>query len=125
MSNIRYNEEQEAYELPYKLWENSIIVRFYTDSEENILDNLSEIAVKLETINGSKKRLARMIADEGIYEGAGETLAKELVMNSIYVDIDEGEIVVCFVVSSSDGYMKPQNVELYGSDLEITGEASY
>lgn len=125
MSNIRYNEEQEAYELPYKLWEKSIIVRFYTDSEESILDNLSEIAVKLETINGSKKRLARMIADEGIYEGAGETLAKELVMDSIYVDIDEGEIVVCFVVSSSDGYMKPQNVELYGSDLEITGEASY
>lgn len=125
MSNIRYNEEQEAYELPYKMWNESITVRFYTDSEETIIDNLSEIAVKLETINGSKKRLARMIADEGMYEGAGETLAKVLVMDSIYVDIDDTEIVVCFVVSSEDGYMKPLNVELYGSDLEITGEADY
>lgn len=125
MSNIKYNEEQEAYELPYKMWDKSIIVRFYTDAEETIIDNLSEIAVKLETINGSKKRLARMIADEGLYEGAGETLAKELIMDSVYVDIDDGEIVVCFVVSSGDGYMMPLNVELYGSDLEITGEANY
>ncbi|MBP3379334.1 MAG: hypothetical protein J6K77_00515 [Ruminococcus sp.] len=125
MSNIKYNEEQEAYELPYKMWDKSIIVRFYTDAEETIIDNLSEIAVKLETINGSKKRLARMIADEGLYEGAGETLAKELIMDSIYVDIDDGEIVVCFVVSSEDGYMMPLNVELYGSDLEITGETNY
>lgn len=123
MSNIKYNEEQEAYELPYKLWDNSITVRFYADGEEDIMDNLSEIAVKLETINGSKKRLARMIADEGMYDGAGETLAKELIMKSIYVDIDDGEIVVCFVAASGDGYMKPLNVELYGSDLEIIGEA--
>lgn len=125
MSNIKYNEEQEAYELPYKLWDEVMTVRFYTESEDDIMKNISAIAMKLETINGGKKKLARMIADEGMYEGAAEILAKQLTMNSIYVDIDEDEIVVCFAVSSNDGYMSDLNIELYEDEFEITSNANY
>lgn len=121
VSNIKYSEEQEAYELPYKLWNREINVRFYTESEEDIMANLSEIAVKLETINGGKGKLSRMLADDGIYEGAAEKLAKSIVLDDIYADIDEDGIVFCFVVSSADGYMKPQNIELYETDFEIVG----
>ncbi len=121
MSNIKYNEEQEAYELPYKLWDREITVRFYTDSEETIMANLKEIAVKLETINGSKRKLSRMLAEDGIYGGSAEKLAKSIILDDIYADIDEDEIVFCFAVSSGDGCMKPQNVELYDTELEIVG----
>ncbi|MDE6775200.1 MAG: hypothetical protein K2J37_02695 [Ruminococcus sp.] len=121
MSNIRYNEEQEAFELPYKLWDRMITVRFYTDSEEDIMNNLSDIAVKLETVNGGKKKIAQIAADEGYYEGSAETLAENIVLKDIYVDIDDEEIVVCFTVSSDDGYMCSVNIELYDSEFEITG----
>ena len=121
MSNIKYNEKQEAYELPYKLWNREINVRFYTESEDDIMANLSEIAMKLETINGGKGKLSRMLADDGIYEGAAEKLSKSIVLDDIYADIDDDEIVFCFTVSSGDGYMKPQNIELYDTDFEIVG----
>lgn len=121
MSNIKYNEKQEAYELPYKLWNREINVRFYTESEDDIMANLSEIAMKLETINGGKGKLSRMLADDGIYEGAAEKLSKSIVLDDIYADIDDDEIVFCFTVSSGDGYMKSQNIELYDTDFEIVG----
>ena len=40
MSNIRYNEQEEAFELPYKLWNNTMTVRFYTDAEDTIMKKL-------------------------------------------------------------------------------------
>lgn len=123
MSNIRYNEEQEAFELPYKMWDKPAIVRFYADSEDDITGNISDIAMKLETINGGKGKLSRILADERIYEGDSEVLVRHLLLDNIYVDIDEDEIVVCFRVSSDDGYMTPQNIELYDEEFEITGNA--
>lgn len=125
MSNIRYNEEQEAYELPYKLWNETMTVRFYAEDESAIMSELPRIAEILETINGSRKKLASLIADNGRYEGAAQTLAKQLVMKSIYLDIDEDEIVACFTVSSSDGYMKDISLELYEGEFEIISEANY
>lgn len=125
MSNIKYNEEQEAYELPYKMWDKTVIVRFYADSEEAILGNIKDIAMKLETINGGKGKLARMIADDGLYEGTSDTLIKNIALDSIYADVDDEEIVVCFTVSSGDGYMSPLNVELYDEEFEITGNDYY
>lgn len=121
MSNIKYNEEQEAYELPYKMWDKMITVRFYADSEEDIMANLSEIAMKLETINGGKKKLARLITDEGYYEGAAEVLVRSLFLESVYVDLDDEEIVVCFTVSSDDGYMNSLSGELYDDEFELLG----
>lgn len=125
MSNIKYNEEQEAFELPYKLWDNMITVRFYTDSESDIMDNLSDIAFQLETVNGGKSTIAKLISDEGLYGGDDDALKDLLCLESVYVDIDEDEIVVCFTVSSTDGYMKPISMELYENDFEVIGKAEY
>ena len=119
MSNISYNKEQEAFELPYKLWDNTMTVRFYTESEEDIMANISDIAVKLETLGGSRKKIASLIAGEGYYEGSEESLSENLSLDSVYVDMDEDDIIVCFTVSSSDGYMKPQNIELIDGEFEI------
>lgn len=122
MSNIKYNEKQEAFELPYKLWDNMITVRFYTESEDEIISNLNNIAVQLETVNGGKSAIAQLISDECLYNGDDESLAKHLCLESIYVDIDEDEIVVCFTVSSDDGYMRSLDMELYDGEFEITGK---
>lgn len=120
MSNIKYNEQQEAFELPYKLWDNMITVRFYAESENDIMKNLSSIAGQLETVNGGKSAIASLISDEGLYNGDDDALKDFLCLESIYVDIDEDEIVVCFTVSSNDGYMCPVDMELYDGEFEIT-----
>lgn len=120
MSNIKYNKEQEAFELPYKLWDNMMTVRFYTESEDDIMQNLSSIAEQLETVNGGKSIIAKLISDEGLYSGDDDALKDFLCLESVYVDIDDEEIVVCFTVSSSDGYMCSVNMELYDGEFEIT-----
>lgn len=122
MSNIKYNEEQEAFELPYRLWDNMITVRFYVDSEEDIMQNLSKIAVQLETVNGGKSAIAGLITNEGLYNGDDDALKDLLCLESVYVDIDDEEIVVCFTVSSNDGYMRSVDMELYDGEFEITGK---
>ncbi len=123
MSNIKYNEEQEAFELPYKLWNNMVTIRFYTESEEDITGNISEIAMKLETINGGKKKIAELIAAESLYRGTVDFLKKVIRIDDIYADIDDDGITFCFTVSSEDGYMEPQAIELYDEEFEIVGNA--
>ena len=125
MSNISYNQREEAYELPYKLWDEMMTVRFYTDSEETIIANLSDIAKKLARLDGGRSTIAAMLIDDGFYEGGNaEALAKLLKLRNVYVDIDEDEIVVCIDVDSFDGYMSdPMHIELFGDDFEITGTA--
>ena len=120
MSNIKYNEEQEAFELPYKLWDNMITVRFYADSENDIMENLSSIAMQLETVNGGRNAIARLISEENLYNGDDDALKDFLCLDSIYVDVDDEEIVVCFTVSSVDGFMRPVDMELYEGEFEIT-----
>lgn len=119
MSNIKYNEQQEAFELPYKLWDNIITVRFYTESEDDIIQNLSNIANQLELVNSKKSIIANLIVDECLYNGSYEELTENIYLESIYVDIDDDGIVVCFAVSSKDGYMCPVDIELYEEDFEI------
>lgn len=121
MSNIKYNEEQEAYELPYKMWNKAMTVRFYADSEEDIMSNISAIAMKLETLNGGRKNLAQLIVDEGYYEGDVEPLLKSLALVSVYVDMDDEEITVCFTVNSDDGYLNELNGEIYEDEFELIG----
>ena len=107
MSNIQYNAREEAYELPYKLWDTPQTVRFYTENEDDIMKNLSVIAQKLSRVDGSKQQLAEMIIDQGYYEGGSpEALAKILELRNVYVDMDDEEIVVCFDTGTDDGYMK-------------------
>ena len=125
MSNIKYNEAEEAFELPYKLWDNIQTVRFYVEDEKTIMDNLTAIAEKLAKLDGSRKHIAKLITDEGHYEGGNaDTLADNLSLENVYVDIDDDEIVVCIDADSFDGYMPSAlHIELYGGDFEITGEA--
>lgn len=123
MSNIRYNEQEEAFELPYKLWDNAVTVRFYVDSEEDIMNNLSAVAQKLAAVDGGKNKVAELLIDEGWYEGGNpEALAKLMKIQNVYVDIDDEDIVVCFETGTDDGYMKSYvHVELFGDLFEITG----
>ena len=123
MSNIKYNEQEEAFELPYKLWNEDMTVRFYTESEETIISNLKDIAKKLAKLDGGRSTVAGMLIDDGFYEGGdAEALARILKLRSVYVDIDEEETVVCFDTGTDDGYMQGDvHVELFGELFEITG----
>lgn len=124
MSNIKYNEKEEAFELPYKLWDEMKIVRFYTDSEQDIMNNLKVIAANLAKLDGSRKKLAELIMDDGHFDYAEpDTLAESLQLSGIYVDIDEDEIVVCFCIGSDDYDTdgKKLNIELYDGEFEIIG----
>lgn len=124
MSNIIYNEKEEAFELPYKIWDSMQTVRFYVEEEGTIMANLTAIAGKLAALDGGKKKIAELLVDDGVYEGSADTLEKILTVSGVYVDIDsdgdDTEIVVCFTADSGDGYMKPASVELYGDQFEIT-----
>ena len=123
MNQIQYNEKEEAYEITYKLWDNEVTVRFYVEEQQEIMDNFSEIAQKLDKLNRNKKKIAEIISDEGYYGGLSETLAECLQITSAYVDVDEDGVVVCFNVDSTDGYLVPLTMEL-GADngIEVTGK---
>ena len=123
MSNIRYNEQEEAFELPYKLWGETLTVRFYVDEEADIMNNLKAVAEKLAKLDGSRRQIAELLIDEGYYEGSSpDALAKKLTLENPYVDLDEEDIVLCFDVSTNDGYMRaPAHAELFGEMFEITG----
>lgn len=100
-------------------------VRFYTENEETIIKNLSDIAVKLARLDGGRNTLAAMLIDDGFYEGGNaEALAKVMKLRNVYVDIDDEETVVCFETGTEDGYMEGfVHVELFGELFEITGWA--
>ncbi|MBR6967488.1 MAG: hypothetical protein IKH78_03050 [Ruminococcus sp.] len=123
MTNIRYNEQEEAYELPYKLWDGLMTVRFYTEDEKAIIDRISEIAKKLARLDSGRSTVAWLLIDEGFYEGSdAEALAKLLRLRNVYVDIDDEETVVCFDTGTDDGFMqKDVHIELFGELFEITG----
>ena len=123
MSNIKYNEQEEAFELPYKLWDNTMIVRFYVDEEAEIMKNLKAVAEKLAKLDGSRRQISELLIDEGYYEGGDpDSLAKILSLENTYVDFDDDEIILCLDLSTDDGYMKgPAHAELFGDIFEITG----
>ena len=123
MSNIRYNEQEEAFELPYKLWDKTMTVRFYTENEETIMKKLSDIAKKLAKLDSNKTVISGMLIDEGYYEGSNaEELAKILKLENVYVDIDDEDTVVCFDTGTDDGFMQGlAHVELFADIFEITG----
>ncbi len=123
MSNITYNEQEEAFELPYKLWGETRTVRFYVESEEEIMSRLKDVAEKLAKLDGSRRQIAELLIDEGYYEGGDpDALAKIVRLANPYVDFDEDDVVLCFDVSTNDGYMMDSaHAELLGDIFEITG----
>ena len=126
MNKIKYNEKEEAYEIVYKIWEKDMTVRFYVEEQEDIMENISDIAAKLDRLNRSKSSVAQIIADEGYYEGAAETLEKGMMLVKAYVDIDDDGVVLCFSVNSNDGYLRnPLSLELYDNEFEVLGWDNY
>lgn len=125
MNQIKYNEKEEAFEIIYKLWEKDVIVRFYVENQQEIMDNFSEIAQKLDRLNRNQKKIAEIISDEGYYGGLSETLADSMKITSAYIDVDDDGVVVCFNVDSTDGYLQPLSIEL-GTDngIEIVGKVN-
>ena len=125
MNQIKYNEKEEAFEISYKLWEKDVTIRFYVESQQEIMDNFSEIAQKLDKLNRNRKKIAEIISDEGYYGGLSETLENSLQITSAYIDLDEDGVVVCFNVDSTDGYLQPLSMEL-GTDngIEIIGKVN-
>lgn len=127
MSNIRYNEKEEAYEIEYKLWGSAATVRFYVDSEQDIMDNFADVAQKLDKLDRNRKKIASLLMDEGYYEGGDpDVLAKKLTLENVYVDIDEDGVVVCFTTDSSDGYLSGKIAVEIGADngIEIIGDTA-
>ena len=124
MDQIRYNKREEAYEITYKLWEKDMTVRFYVEEQKTIIDNISEIAKKLDKVNNGRKQIAEAIASGGYYRGFAETLAENMQMDSVYVDIDDDGVVVCFTVEGTDGCLAPIAVEYGFEDMtEVVGWA--
>ncbi|MBR4361751.1 MAG: hypothetical protein IKP42_03290 [Ruminococcus sp.] len=123
MSNITYNKQEEAFELPYKLWGEMKTVRFYVEEEAEIMEHLSSVAEKLAKLDAGRGQIAELLIDEGYYEGGdSEALAKKLILTNPYVDFDEDDVTLCFDVSTGDGYMmSPAHGELFGELFEITG----
>lgn len=123
MNQIKYNEKEEAFEITYKLWENDVTVRFYVEEQQEIMDNFSEIAQKLDKLNRNKKKIAEIISDDGYYGGLSETLADCLQITSAYIDVDDDGVVVCFNVDSTDGYLHPLSMELgVDNGIEVVGK---
>lgn len=133
MSGIKYNEEQEAYELEYTLWGGQVRVLFYVDSENEIMDGLTEIADKLERINRNKDKIAAVIMREGWYEKGSFPMLDEkkfsdsLSIADAFVDMEEDDgmnaAVIRFIVTSSEGYLKGRLAVEIETDngMEIVG----
>jgi len=127
MNQIKYNEKEEAFEITYKIWDKNVTVRFYVEEQQDILDNIGIIAQKLDILSKSRDKVCEIISDDGYYEGHSDVLSKNIEIIKCYVDIetdeDETDAVVCFTVDSTDGYLAKSglNLELYGSEFEITG----
>ncbi len=126
MSNIKYNPQKEAYELPYKLWDTAQTVLFYVEDEAGIMNNLSSIAQKLAKLDGSKSQIASQLIEEGYYEGCDpEALSKKIELRNVHIDFDEDDIIVCFDTGVDDGYMHDfVYCELFAEIFEITGWAN-
>lgn len=133
MSGIKYNEEQEAYELDYELWGNSVRVLFYVDSESVIMESIGEIADKLDRINRNKDKIAAVIMREGWHEKGKFPMLDEkkfsdsLIIADAFVDMEEDDgmaaAVIRFIVVSGEGYLKDRLAVEIETDngMEIVG----
>lgn len=126
MNMIKYNEKEEAYEIVYKIWEKDATIRFYVEEQQDIMDNFSDVAAKLDRLNRSKSSIAQLVCDEGYYEGVAETFEQGMLLVKAYVDIDDDGVVLCFSVNNNDGYLKnPLSLELYEDEFEVLGWDTY
>ncbi|MBP3266729.1 MAG: hypothetical protein J6M17_13365 [Ruminococcus sp.] len=103
MSAVKYNEAEEAFELEYKLWGNSAKVLFYVETEQQIMDDLSAISETLDRIDRNREKIAGIILREKVRHPHPEikSFAESLSIDCAYVEPEDGEIYVRFIVSDA------------------------
>ncbi len=126
MNKINYNEKEEAYEITYKIWDFDVTVRFYVDDQQEIMDNFSDIAQKLDKVNRNRKKIADILArDRRFNDGymSDESLEEHIAVESAYFDIDEDGTVMCFTIKSHDEFFLDKFGFEIGTDdgIEVTG----
>lgn len=123
--NITYDPKEEAYELPYKIWDEDVTVRFYVDEQQEIFDNLSAIAEMLGKVDSNKYKIADVLADDKYFseDETADNLQQHISVDSLYFDIDGDELTLCMTVASSDSYFFDKISIEIGSDggIEVTG----
>ncbi len=123
MSQITYNEQQEAFELPYKLWDKEVTVLFYVESEQEIMENIKEIADALAKVDRNAEKIAEMIVRDkpnpARLRPEPKKLAETLSLTDVFVELDEGEVYVRFVVADSSGYLKDKLEIEFGESIGV------
>lgn len=130
MQKIKYNEEQEAFEIEYELWGRSVTVLLYMEEQEEIMENLSEIADKLGKLDRNKKRIAEVIKRDGRYDKKKfplitiAELEEKMEIESAFVDMDEDGVVLGATVVTENGALGEGVIVEILSDgaLEISSE---
>ncbi|SDA12286.1 hypothetical protein SAMN02910447_00570 [Ruminococcus sp. YE71] len=123
MSQIKYNEKQEAFELPYKLWDKDVTVLFYVEEEQEIMDNIAVIADALAKVDRNLEKIAEVILRDA--KGCGKLrpdpkeFSKALSITDTFVELDEGEVYIRFVVADSSGYLKDRLELEYGESIGV------
>lgn len=123
MSQIKYNEKQEAFELPYKLWDKEVTVLFYVEEEQEIMDNIAVIADALAKVDRNLEKIAEVILRDT--KGCGKLrpdpneFSKALSITDTFVELDEGEVYIRFVVADSSGYLKDRLELEYGESIGV------
>ena len=127
MSQIKYNEQQEAFELPYRLWDKEVTVLFYVESEQEIMDNITVIADALAKIDRNPDKIAEVIVRDVSAPGRLKPDPKEFVkglsITDAFVELDEGEVYTRFAVADDSSFLRDK-LELEFSDsmgVEVIG----
>lgn len=130
MDGLKYNEMQEAYEIKYTLWDkDDITVRLYFEDKQEILDRISDIAIKLDKINRNRKKVTEILIRDGwikkaiIGSATAEEVEKTLYITSASVEADEDGMILSVNIACEKEYLKAEiSVELVWDDsLEVVG----
>lgn len=130
MDGLKYNEMQEAYEIKYTLWDkDDITVRLYFEDQQEILDRISDIAIKLDKINRNRKKVTEILIRDGwinkaiIGSATAEDVEKTLYITSASVEADEDGMILSVNIACEKEYLKAEiSVELVWDDsLEVVG----
>ncbi|WP_294469269.1 hypothetical protein [uncultured Ruminococcus sp.] len=130
MDKIRYNEEQEAFEIDYELWGQKVTVLFYMEEQQEIIENISEIADKLGKLDRNKSKIAEVIKRDGCYDKKKfplitiAELEAQMKIESAFVDMDEDGVVLGATVVTKNGALgEGVMVEVLGDGaLEVSAE---
>ena len=124
MDKIRYNEEQEAFEISYEIWGKPVKVLFYMEDQQDIMDNISDIADKLGRVERNKSKLAEIIKRDGKYDKkkfpllTSAQIEEIMEIESAFVDEDDDGLVLSISVSAKNGALGE------GIMIELLGDGS-